>query len=60
MTTRTTTVRVQQMARHALSCRSCKGNVALIQNGASHLEKQEAMATIEWCAFRRENRRAHA
>jgi len=56
----TTTTRPQTMARHALSCRSCKAHVATITNSPGHLERQEALAAIEWCTYRRSQRKAHA
>jgi hypothetical protein len=55
-----TATRPQLMARHALTCRSCRGNVALITNSPNHLTKLEAMASIDWCTFRKAHRRAHS
>lgn len=55
-----TTTRPQAMARHALSCGSCRGSIALLTNSTSHLAKLEAMAAIEWCTFRKSGRRVHS
>ncbi len=54
------TTRPRLMARHALTCTSCKGNVATLINSPGHLAKLEAMAAIEYCTFRRAGRRAHS
>lgn len=54
------TTRPKLMAHHALRCRACTGNVAILTNSPSHLAKLEAMASIEWCTFRKQGRKAHA
>lgn len=59
-TTQTSTTRPQIMARHALSCSSCKAHVATITNSPTHLARQEALAAIEWCTYRRQLRKAHS
>ena len=58
--TTTTTTRPKEMAKHALTCRSCAPHVYTITHNPSHLPRQEALAAIEWCTYRRQQRKAHA
>lgn len=56
----TTTTRPKHLAQHALSCTRCKIKATRLMEQPSHLEKQELLCAIEWCAFQREGRRLHA
>lgn len=53
-------LRTQRIAKHALSCTTCKPNVARLVNSPTHLERQELLCAIEYCELRHSRRELHA
>lgn len=57
---RTTTSTIQAIAQHTVKCLACTIKARRLLAEPEHLERQELLCAIEWCAHRASGRKAHA
>lgn len=48
------------LARHTLSCLPCNIKATRLLKSPAHLERQELLCAIEYCAHRRAGRKLHS